>query len=91
VLNEEKETMDNYCKIGIVFCSTQNQWIEAELVSFFALMILPLSLFIRLFILEIIYQKFKKRVIARLEKQHEAIEYLMWRDKIAHSEQQKTK
>jgi NADH:ubiquinone oxidoreductase subunit K len=77
--------MVEYCEIGIVFCSTQNELIKAELVSFFALMLLPLAVFIRLSILEIIYQKFKKRVIARLKKQHEAIEYLMWRDKNDHS------
>jgi len=50
----------NFCEIGMVTCWVLNPNIKYEIISFCALVFLPLMIFVRLAALEIIFQKYKK-------------------------------
>tara|TARA_R110002020_G_scaffold184548_3_gene381673 strand:+ start:9856 stop:10101 length:246 start_codon:yes stop_codon:yes gene_type:complete len=50
----------NTCEIGMVNCWVFNEHVQYEILSFFALILLPLMILVRLAVLEIIFQKYKQ-------------------------------
>tara|TARA_R100001244_G_scaffold131058_1_gene103893 strand:+ start:314 stop:583 length:270 start_codon:yes stop_codon:yes gene_type:complete len=48
------------CAVGMVNCWVFNENVQYEILSFFALILLPLMILVRLAVLEIIFQKYKK-------------------------------
>ena len=61
------------CDIGMITCLVSDPNIKYELLSFFALMLLPLAITIRMAINEIIFQRWKERFKARFQRQQEQI------------------
>lgn len=62
------------CEVGIITCLVEDDNVKYELLSFFALMLLPLAILIRLAVDEIIFQKWKVKVITRFQRVEERVD-----------------